>query len=258
MFTVVLLHDDHFLLQGRRTFVLLGECKAHKNATGAENLVSYHGSCISKLRLSTSPVQLEREGESPFLQRKDKLTIIIYSSLLKMGNASSMLTQYDIEEVQEHCNNLFSQQEILSLYERFCQLDRNAKGFISADEFLSVPEFALNPLSQRLLKMVDGLNFKGFVAFLSAFSAKSSMKHKIEFIFKVYDSDGNGKVTFNDILEVLRDLTGSFMSDKQREEVLIQVLQEAGYTRESNLLLDDFIKILEHSDLRMEVEIPVD
>lgn len=44
-----------------------------------------------------------------------------------------------------------SQQEIVSLYERFCQLDRNAKGFISTDEFLSVPEFAMNPLSQVFL-----------------------------------------------------------------------------------------------------------
>lgn len=44
--------------------------------------------------------------------------------------------------------SLVSQQEIVSLYRRFCQLDRNAKGFISADEFLSVPEFAMNPLSQ--------------------------------------------------------------------------------------------------------------
>lgn len=43
---------------------------------------------------------------------------------------------------------LVSQQEIVSLYKRFCQLDRNSKGFISADEFLSVPEFAMNPLSQ--------------------------------------------------------------------------------------------------------------
>ncbi|GMH14300.1 hypothetical protein Nepgr_016141 [Nepenthes gracilis] len=176
-----------------------------------------------------------------------------------MGNFnSSMLTQYDIEEVQEHCKDLFTQQEIVALYERFCQLDRNAKGFISADEFLSVPEFALNPLSQRLLKMVDGLNFKDFVAFLSAFSSKATMEHKIELIFKVYDLDGNGKVTFNDILEVLHDLTGSSMSDKQREDVLTQVLLEAGYTRESYLLLDDFIKILEHSDLKMEVEVPID
>ncbi|KAL5574540.1 hypothetical protein UlMin_016239, partial [Ulmus minor] len=159
-----------------------------------------------------------------------------------MGSASSMLTQYDIEEVQDHCNHLFSQQEIVSLYKRFCQLDRNAKGFISADEFLSVPEFAMNPLSQRLLKMVDGLNFKDFVAFLSAFSTKASTRQKVELIFKLYDSDHNGKVSFNDILEVLRDLSGPFMSDEQREKVLCQVLQEAGYTRESYLVLDDFIK----------------
>ncbi|BFG24733.1 calcineurin subunit B [Prunus yedoensis var. nudiflora] len=175
-----------------------------------------------------------------------------------MGSASSMLTQYDIEEVQEHCNDLFSQQEIVSLYQRFCQLDRNAKGFISADEFLSVPEFAMNPLSQRLLKMVDGLNFKDFVAFLSAFSARASMQQKSELIFKVYDSDCNGKVSFKDILEVLRDLSGSFMSDEQREKVLTQVLQEAGYTRESYLTLDDFVKVLGSYGVKMEVEVPID
>nr|KAJ0209286.1 hypothetical protein LSAT_V11C400191920 [Lactuca sativa] len=159
-----------------------------------------------------------------------------------MGSASSTLTQYDIEDVQEHCNHLFSQQEIVSLYQRFCQLDRTAKGFISADEFLSVPEFAVNPLSQRLLKMVDGLNFKDFVIFLSAFNPKASMLQKIELIFKVYDSDYNGKVTFNDIME----------------EVLIKVMQEAGYSKDSSLLVDDFVKILDHPGLKMEVEVPVD
>ncbi|CAL9126960.1 unnamed protein product [Musa textilis] len=109
-----------------------------------------------------------------------------------MGNASAMLTQYDIEEVQEHCHYLFSQQEIVALYNRFCQLDRSAKGFISSEEFLSIPEFSLNPLSQRLLKMVDGLNFKEFVAFLSAFSPLATVPQKIELIFKVYDVDGKG------------------------------------------------------------------
>ncbi|KAJ6372496.1 hypothetical protein OIU76_026904 [Salix suchowensis] len=134
-----------------------------------------------------------------------------------MGNTSSMLTQYDIEEVQQHCNHTFSQQEIVSLYQRFCQLDRNGCGFVPSEEFLSVPEFAVNPLSQRLLRMVDGLNFKEFVAFLSAFSPRAPLQLKFEFIFKVYDSDGNGKVTFNDMLDVLHDLTGHFVSQQQRE-----------------------------------------
>ncbi|KAF6158065.1 hypothetical protein GIB67_014859 [Kingdonia uniflora] len=102
-----------------------------------------------------------------------------------MGSTSSMLTQYDIEDVQEYCNYLFSQQEIVSLYNRFCQLDRTAKGFISADEFLSVPEFAVNPISQRMLKMIDGLNFKDFVAFLSAFSTKASLEQKIQRAFSI-------------------------------------------------------------------------
>ena len=36
-------------------------------------------------------------------------------------------------------------------------------------------------------------------------------------IFKVYDSDGNGKVAFSDMLDVLHDLTGHFISEQQRE-----------------------------------------
>ncbi|KAM5551334.1 hypothetical protein ABKV19_026255 [Rosa sericea] len=63
---------------------------------------------------------------------------------------SLFITQYDIEEVQQHCSHTFSQQEIVSLYERFCQLDHSGGGFIFVDEFLSVPEFAPNPLSLRL------------------------------------------------------------------------------------------------------------
>ncbi|KAL9254228.1 Calcineurin subunit B type 1-like protein [Drosera capensis] len=173
-----------------------------------------------------------------------------------MGNSASMLTHTG--EIEEHCNNLFTQQEIVSLHQRFRQLDVNSKGFVSADEFMSVPEFALNPLAQRLLKKVDGLNFMDFVGFLSAFSTKATIRHKIKFIFDIYDSNSKGKVTFNDVLEVLQDLTGAFMSDAQREEVLTRVFEDAGYTRESYLLLDDFIKILGNSDLKMEVEIPVD
>ncbi|XP_028793999.1 calcineurin subunit B-like isoform X1 [Neltuma alba] len=175
-----------------------------------------------------------------------------------MGNSSSMLTQYDIEEVQEHCNHTFNQQEIVSLYQRFCQLDRNRCGFISADEFLSVPEFAVNPLSQRLLKMLYGLNFKEFVAFLSAFSPRATLENKIEFIFKVYDTDCNGKVSFTDMLDVLRDMTGQFISEQQREQVLTQVLEEAGYEKDSLLVLSDFKKILGNSGLKMEVEVQLD
>ncbi|KAM1290132.1 hypothetical protein ACFX2H_017235 [Malus domestica] len=164
----------------------------------------------------------------------------------------------DVVTNPEKMADWFSQQEIVSLYQRFCQLDRSGGGFISSDEFLSVPEFAVNPLSQRLLKILDGLNFKEFVLFLSAFSSRASLQQKIEFIFKVYDSDGNGKVAFSDMLDVLRDLTGQFISEQQREQVLTHVIEESGYTKDSLLSILDFVKTLGNSDLKMEVEVPVD
>ncbi|MCH87376.1 calcineurin subunit B-like [Trifolium medium] len=60
------------------------------------------------------------------------------------------------------------------------------------------------------------------------------------------------------MLEVLKDLSGSYMSDEQREEVLGQVLKEAGYSKDCYLTLDDFTKVLGHSGVKMDVEVPVD
>ncbi|XP_068336590.1 uncharacterized protein [Pyrus communis] len=77
-------------------------------------------------------------------------------------------------------------------------------------------------------------------------------------IFRLYDSDCNGKVSFNDVLEVLRDLSGSFLFDEKRENVLAQVLQEAGYTTESSLISDDFVKVLGSCGLKMQLEVPID
>ena len=39
-------------------------------------------------------------------------------------------------------------------------------------------------------------------------------------IYRVYDADGKGKVTFKDILEVLRNLTGSFMTEEQKKVII--------------------------------------
>ncbi|KAH7295032.1 hypothetical protein KP509_27G029500 [Ceratopteris richardii] len=123
---------------------------------------------------------------------------------------------------------------------------------------MSVPEFAVNPLSQRMLRMLDGLNFKDFVALLSVFSAKASFPHKVEFIFKIYDADGDGKVTWNDVLEVLQDLSGPFLSVEQRQEVVNQAFKESGYSIDYMLTLQDFLQLWDKTGLTMEVEVPVD
>ena len=57
----------------------------------------------------------------------------------------------------------------MSLYQRFCQLDRNGGVLISP----------------RLLKMLDDLNGKEFVAFLSALGPRATLQNKTDFIYFV-------------------------------------------------------------------------
>jgi hypothetical protein len=45
-----------------------------------------------------------------------------------------------------------TQPEVESLYKRFRSLDRARKGYISAEELMSIPELSINPLAQRLVR----------------------------------------------------------------------------------------------------------
>ena len=59
--------------------------------------------------------------------------------------ASSLsLTEYDIEDVQQHCDGKFSGPEIQALYQRFRALDKKHKGFITEDELMAIPELAIS------------------------------------------------------------------------------------------------------------------
>ena len=53
-----------------------------------------------------------------------------------------------------------NQAEIESLYKRVRSLDRGRKGYISADEFLAIPELSINPVAQRLVRLFECCNFK--------------------------------------------------------------------------------------------------
>eukprot|EP00244_Chara_vulgaris_P009841 TRINITY_DN430_c0_g1_i1.p1 TRINITY_DN430_c0_g1~~TRINITY_DN430_c0_g1_i1.p1 ORF type:complete len:124 (+),score=33.98 TRINITY_DN430_c0_g1_i1:172-543(+) len=123
---------------------------------------------------------------------------------------------------------------------------------------MAVPEFALNPLAQHLLRLFEGVNFKDFVAVLSAFSGSASATEKIKFIFKVYDKNGDGKVTRDEVLSILRDLSGSFLTDEQRQEAVERAFEEAGYAEDSVLMYGDFVKILTGVKFKMAVDVPLD
>jgi Ca2+-binding EF-hand superfamily protein len=91
------------------------------------------------------------------------------------------------------CATAVSQHELEGLYKRFRSLDRGRKGYISAEEFLAIPELSINPLAQRLVRLFEAVNYKEFVKLLAPFSPRAPRDEKVAAMFRVYDVDGDGE-----------------------------------------------------------------
>ena len=148
-----------------------------------------------------------------------------------------------------------SQPEIEGLYRRFRSLDKGRKGYISADEFLSIPELSINPLARRLERAFECVNFREFVAFLAAFSSRATKEDRIRLIFHVFDADGDGRVGREDVDLTLRALVGASLTEDDITAAVDAVLEGAGA---GGLTLDDFASALAWRELAMAVDIPLE
>lgn len=169
-----------------------------------------------------------------------------------------------------------SQPEIEGLYRRFRALDKGHKGYISADEFLSIPELSINPLAKRLERVFESVNFKEFVGFLAAFSPRAPREAKVRLIFAVFDSDGDGVVSRSDLELVVRQLVGASMGEEGVAAVVASALEGAAANRRKGgaaaaavpaasgsdaavvegLTLDDVRTALSGRELAMDIEFP--
>ena len=75
------------------------------------------------------------------------------------------------------------------MYARFRKLDRSRKGYITADDLMTVPELLMTPLAPRIVAVLledyqDGMNFSHFATVLSTFLDRSGafVKEKCEVV----------------------------------------------------------------------------
>ena len=142
---------------------------------------------------------------------------------LSLSRVDSQLSQFDIEELQEASHRRFSQTQIESLYERFRDLDRSGRGFITAKELLKIPEFTINPLQKRLVTIFHQVNFREFIILLSAFSPMASAEDRLRVVFQVYDVDRDDAVSKGDVMTIQKILCGNHIEDK----VLADIVERA-------------------------------
>ena len=199
-----------------------------------------------------------------------------------MGNSRSslQLQPEDIEAIQEETG--FNNNQIDRLYSRFSSLDKQDKGYLSREDFLRIPELAISPLGDRIvhaffnksrsgdnedevdLKDEDKVDFKAFVRILAHFRPidKSAEKNKLntrmkklQFAFRMYDLDGDGKITKKELKTVLTLMVGSNISEKQLDSIAERTIMEATLDNDDLMSFEEFAKVLERTEVEKKMSI---
>ena len=167
-----------------------------------------------------------------------------------MGNNHSF-TQEELQSLQK--GTTLTQAQILRLHKRFKKLDKDGNGEISREEFHSIPALASNPLLDRVLAVFDSngdtnVDFQEFVQGLAIFSNDVDKREKLLFTFKMYDIDGDGKISNKDLFLTLQVMVGTNLNEVQLQQIVDKTFIEADLDRDGFISFAEFEKIVMGSD----------
>eukprot|EP00658_Telonema_sp_P-2_P018873 TRINITY_DN17391_c0_g1_i1.p1 TRINITY_DN17391_c0_g1~~TRINITY_DN17391_c0_g1_i1.p1 ORF type:complete len:197 (+),score=68.57 TRINITY_DN17391_c0_g1_i1:147-737(+) len=167
-----------------------------------------------------------------------------------MGQNHSF-TQDELTQLQQGTS--LSQVQILRLHKRFRKLDKDGNGTISREEFNSIPGLAANPLLDRVLTVFDtdgdrNVDFKEFVRALAIFSNEVEKREKLLFTFKMYDIDGDGKISNKDLFKTLEIMVGTNLSQLQLQQIVDKTFIEADSDRDGFICFSEFEQVVLNSD----------
>lgn len=190
-----------------------------------------------------------------------------------MGLKSSILLhEEDIEEL--HNETGFSPNQIRRLYSRFKSLDKATKGTISREDFMCIPELAINPIGERIIDAFfmneeskesgeETCNFRQFVRTLAHFRPYEPSKEnplntrekKLQFTFKIYDLDNDGKISKDDLMQVLHMMVGRNISDEQLGGIADRAISDADLDKDGVISFEELKRVLENVDMNSKMSI---
>eukprot|EP00455_Lapot_gusevi_P019954 TRINITY_DN21236_c0_g1_i1.p1 TRINITY_DN21236_c0_g1~~TRINITY_DN21236_c0_g1_i1.p1 ORF type:complete len:194 (+),score=74.64 TRINITY_DN21236_c0_g1_i1:53-583(+) len=173
-----------------------------------------------------------------------------------MGASTSTLTPEEITELQEVSH--FSAHEIKKLYRRFCKLDRGNRGVLTTNDLQLIPELSMNPLCHRIISVMEQngvVNFAAFVQALSVFADTAPENKKFVFAFQIYDVDGDGCISEQDLFPVLKLMCGTHISDEELKLIVADTIQQADRDGDGKINFEEFKSVMKDVDLTSQMTI---
>ncbi|PVD25876.1 hypothetical protein C0Q70_13540 [Pomacea canaliculata] len=179
------------------------------------------------------------------------------------------LQEEEIEEIKAETG--FSKNQILRLYSRFTSLDKSNNGCLRREDFLRIPELAINPLGDRIVHSFfaegnDGetINFRQFMRVLARFRPlkknieKNTMNNrdeKLRFAFKMYDLDGDDKISRDELVQVLHMMVGANISEEQLGSIADRTIKEVDLDKDDFISFEEFVKAMTKVDVESKMSI---
>jgi len=224
-----------------------------------------------------------------------------------MGNSRSslQLTEQEIAEISKETG--FTANQIERLWSRFTSLDKQQKGHLTREDFLRIPELAINPLGDRIVHAFfrdnnknkgdnanssahnnndnqtstggspdangnaeeggmtsEVVNFCDFVRVLAHFrpikkkaekNKLNGREEKLKFAFRMYDLDGDDKISREELLAVLTMMVGANISEDQLTSIAERTILEADTDADNLISFEEFKKVLERTDVEQKMSI---
>ncbi|XP_036927127.1 calcineurin B homologous protein 2 [Acanthopagrus latus] len=190
-----------------------------------------------------------------------------------MGSSSSNMNNIpDGQQLLQETG--FSAAHIVRLYERFEFLDKDNTGHLRPEDLETVPDLDKNPIGARIIGAFfppgkETLDFGSFVRILAHFRPADSNRArdgaqqepansttgKLRFAFQLYDQDGDGKISRDELLQVLRSMLGLQVTEEQLQCIAERAIQEADADKDDAISFDEFRKSLEKVDIDHKMSI---
>ena len=153
-----------------------------------------------------------------------------------MGSSSTILLKtQDLDEIAKETG--FSNDQIKRLYDRFTSLDKENKGYLRRQDFLSVSE---SHVKDRLIEVIledfgtdDHLTFKQFARLFTTFKRSKSKEadpsckeKKLRFLFNIYDRDKDNCINKTELLSILNIIVGDNLPQEQMNAIAEQTIAE--------------------------------
>jgi serine/threonine-protein phosphatase 2B regulatory subunit len=135
---------------------------------------------------------------------------------------------------------------IKSAYKRFQESDADESGLIEYGEFCHILGVDASPAVEKLFQLFDNdksghIDVKEFMIGLSNFTG-ASKEEKLKFAFSVFDEDGNGAITKDELMKILKSNHMASNVDEVRRKAEV-IMKQADQDGNGVITFDEFVLV---------------